>query len=207
MMSMNLLDLSMSSEEAGDISDMSDARCDYLYARLITINTAGFNGHLLASILSSWLSDGNILPARLGLGQQAFEKLLNTTFPGWHAIFTIPMKELLDYNRIPEWSDLVSLLEDERAGRDESELWLAEIVAAACIGLDHLWQDLGLRSRKDLTELMQRNFPTLAARNDRDMKWKKFLYKQLCEKEGINACRAPSCNLCTDFSKCFGPEE
>lgn len=185
---------------------IDDARQDFLYARLMMLNSAGFNGHLLASIVSSWLCGGGVLPARLGLSQASFEKLLTSTFPGWQGLFTIPIKEMLDYNRIPEWSDLVALLEDERAGNDEAELWLAQIVAAACIGMDHLWQDLGLRSRKDLSELMQRNFPTLAARNERDMKWKKFLYKQLCEREGLNACRAPSCDLCTDFQKCFGPE-
>jgi len=32
---------------------------------------------------------------------------------------------------------------------------------------------------------MRRNFPPLAARNRKDMKWKRFLYKQLCEAEGI----------------------
>ncbi|GBE11207.1 nifQ [bacterium BMS3Abin12] len=54
---------------------------------------------------------------------------------------------------------------------------------------------------------MATNFPELAARNDRNMKWKKFLYKQLCEREGIHACRAPSCQVCIDYAQCFGPEE
>ena len=61
--------------------------------------------------------------------------------------------------------------------------------------------------KQELSELFARNFPRLAALNSRDMKWKKFLYKQLCEKEGINACRAPSCEQCDDYLKCFGPEE
>jgi nitrogen fixation protein NifQ len=84
---------------------------------------------------------------------------------------------------------------------------MAGILVAACLGNDHLWQDLGLWSRRELSELMQRNFPELAARNDRDMKWKKFLYKQLCETEGIYTCRAPSCQECSDYEECFGPEE
>ena len=45
------------------------------------------------------------------------------------------------------------------------------------------------------------------ARNDRDMKWKKFLYKQLCDRAEINACRAPSCSVCSDYARCFGPED
>jgi nitrogen fixation protein NifQ len=72
---------------------------------------------------------------------------------------------------------------------------------------DHLWQDLGLWSRQDLSDLMVRNFPALAAKNDRDMKWKKFLYKQLCLQEGVYLCRAPSCAICCDYIRCFGPEE
>jgi nitrogen fixation protein NifQ len=53
---------------------------------------------------------------------------------------------------------------------------------------------------------MVENFPHLAAKNDRDMKWKRFLYRQLCEREGIHICPAPSCQVCTDYAKCFAPE-
>jgi nitrogen fixation protein NifQ len=83
---------------------------------------------------------------------------------------------------------------------------MAQVVAAACMGQDHLWQDLGLLNRTELNALMQRNFPALAARNVKDMKWKRFLYRQLCEMEGIQACRAPSCEICTDYAHCFGPD-
>lgn len=84
---------------------------------------------------------------------------------------------------------------------------MAEIVIAGCMGSDHLWQDLGLWQRADLTHLMLHNFEPLALRNQRDMKWKKFLYKQLCEAEGIYVCRSPSCEVCIDFHSCFGSEE
>ena len=57
------------------------------------------------------------------------------------------------------------------------------------------------------TDVMTRWFPRLAERNDRDMKWKKFLYKQLCDRAEVSACRAPSCGVCTDQVVCFGPEE
>ena len=83
---------------------------------------------------------------------------------------------------------------------------MAHILAAGCMASDHLWQDLGLWHRAELTALMRRNFPPLAARNVKDMKWKKFLYKQLCESEGIYLCRAPSCEVCVDYAVCFGPE-
>ncbi len=83
---------------------------------------------------------------------------------------------------------------------------MASVVAAGSMGGNHLWEDLGLRRRPELTELMRRNFPSLAARNVRDMKWKRFLYKQLCEAEGIHACRAPSCEECADYHVCFSSD-
>jgi nitrogen fixation protein NifQ len=55
--------------------------------------------------------------------------------------------------------------------------------------------------------MLQYKFPHLAEKNDQDMKWKKFLYKQLCEAEGLYFCRAPSCNVCIDYPKCYGSEE
>ena len=42
--------------------------------------------------------------------------------------------------------------------------------------------------------------------NTGDMKWKKFLYRQFCSREGIYVCPAPSCGVCKDYAKCFGPE-
>ena len=48
--------------------------------------------------------------------------------------------------------------------------------------------------------------PGLARANTGDMKWKKFLYRRLCANEGIYVCPAPSCGVCKDYAKCFGPE-
>jgi nitrogen fixation protein NifQ len=107
--------------------------------------------------------------------------------------------------RMGEREDLVRLLLMDKAGESPSEVWMAHVVAAGCMGSDHLWQDLGLADRSELNTLMRRNFPSLAARNVKDMRWKRFLYKQLCEAEGIFACRAPSCEVCTDYHVCFGP--
>lgn len=180
---------------------------DGIYARLMAVATGGRNSHIIASMLANWSVGESVLPARLGLSRAAYRALFVSHFPGvqWHED---PARHgEIDFGRLPERDDLVKLMLDARAGADESEVWLAEIVAAACMGMDHLWQDLGLFSRQELSELMQLNFPALAALNDRDMKWKKFLYKQLCEQQGIYACRAPSCDVCTDQRVCFGPED
>tara|TARA_R110002095_G_scaffold212470_1_gene201679 strand:+ start:220 stop:636 length:417 start_codon:yes stop_codon:yes gene_type:complete len=74
-------------------------------------------------------------------------------------------------------------------------------------GSDHLWEDLGVWNRTSLSTLLQQNIPTLAAKNSRDMKWKKFLFKQLCETKEIYICRAPSGDECADFNDCFGAED
>jgi len=84
---------------------------------------------------------------------------------------------------------------------------LAEAVARACMGDDHLWHDLGLPSRAALSGLLHEHFPGLAARNANNMRWKKFFYQQLCAQVGVRACRAPSCGVCAHYGDCFGSEE
>ena len=65
----------------------------------------------------------------------------------------------------------------------------------------------GLPSRTDLSLLIAHWFPTLAARNGQNMKWKKFLYKQLCLREDLLICKAPTCGVCTEYAVCFGPQD
>lgn len=86
------------------------------------------------------------------------------------------------------------------------QLRLADMVARRCLRPNHLWQDLGLRNRGELSGLMRRHFAPLAAANRADMKWKKFLYRTICRDEGYMLCAAPSCAECDDFEVCFGDE-
>jgi nitrogen fixation protein NifQ len=176
-----------------------------LYAELMA-HAAGLpNDELYAQMISSQAGGVGALPPGLGLEQKDFGALLANHFRGVKlAICCAP--NATD-PRALERDDVLALLLQHRAHRNMSEQWMAEIVTTACMASDHLWQDLGLWSRKYLSQLMTQNFPSLAAKNVHDMKWKKFLYKQLCEQEGINACRAPSCEYCTDYLNCFGPEE
>ena len=107
-------------------------------------------------------------------------------------------------HRADEVDDVRALLLEFAHG--EAAPWLASAVAVACLGDNHLWQDLGLPSRAVLSQLLGRYFPVLVARNRGDMKWKKFLYKELCDRAQV-VCRAPSCAVCSDYAFCFGPEE
>ena len=166
------------------------------------------NDDPLARMLATQVSGGGALPSGLGLKPEPFNALLARHFPGLPKLDAPPRPPpCWDPRLLEEKDELINLLDCHRAGQDASERWLSVMVATGCMANDHLWEDLGLWSRRDLGELMMRNFPTLAVKNDRDMKWKKFLYKQLCEQEGVYLCRAPSCAVCRDYPLCFGPEE
>ena len=173
-----------------------------LYALLMARAAGLANDDLFARMLVSQAGAQSALPAGLGLEPGDFRALMARHFPG----FTLPtqLARAPDLGeRGAEWDELLALLLEYRSGADLSEAWMALIVATACMGGDHLWQDLGLWTRADLTRLMSRNFPGLSTLNDRDMKWKKFLYKQLCERTGVYVCRSPSCEVCVDYAKCF----
>jgi nitrogen fixation protein NifQ len=81
------------------------------------------------------------------------------------------------------------------------------MIARRCKWPHHLWQDLGLRDRRELSALMRRHFSPMAARNHGDMKWKKFLYRMICGSEGFILCTSPVCSDCDDFENCFGAED
>lgn len=102
--------------------------------------------------------------------------------------------------------ELFTLLMQHRGGSTPRHALMASVVATACLGRNHLWQDLRLKHRSALSQLLYAFFPDLTALNTQNMRWKKFFYKRLCEREGLNLCRAPSCGVCTDFHNCFGPE-
>lgn len=84
---------------------------------------------------------------------------------------------------------------------------LSAIVARRSMREDHLWQDMGFPHRAALSQFIACAFPRLHAANDRDMKWKRFFYRALCEAEGFSLCAVPHCRDCTDFERCFGAED
>lgn len=96
---------------------------------------------------------------------------------------------------------------DPSAGRPEDAREVARTVAVACLGDDHLWQDLLLENRQQLGALLRHWFPALVAKNTGDMKWKKFFYRQLCEAAEVLICKSPSCEVCADYVQCFETPE
>ncbi|MDO6409918.1 nitrogen fixation protein NifQ [Pantoea phytobeneficialis] len=109
-------------------------------------------------------------------------------------------------------SELMATRRDEQ---QQLALWLAEymhpdadpmhcIVASVALAFNHLWEDLGLSSRAELRQLMSDCFPELVVMNDKNMRWKKFFYRQRClHAEGELICRSPSCDACCERGVCF----
>jgi nitrogen fixation protein NifQ len=148
-----------------------------------------------------------------GLDAAATRSLLAHWFPGaesWLGLDWITLEGAhRPEPRGDEIEDLVSLLRSHMAPSADPEraLEVAYALACASLGDNHLWQDLHLPSRQELTGLIARWFPEMAARNSNNMKWKKFFYRQLCEREEVLICKSPSCAVCTDYRACFGAEE
>jgi nitrogen fixation protein NifQ len=147
-----------------------------------------------------------------GVAPRAFDRLLASCFPGLASavagalVSSTPLTPRSDPT-LDEFDDLAALLLDHRSVVDETSSLLAWAIATASMAPDHLWQDLGLPSRGVLNRLLAEHFTTLHMQNVGDMKWKKFFYRQLCQREQVSICRSPSCSTCSDLAVCFGPED
>ncbi len=144
----------------------------------------------------------------MGLDAATQHRLLRRYFPGADLAAVTAATEDAACPALPaeEFDDLHALLIAHRSEDGEESRWLACTVATACLGNNHLWQDMGLPNRSVLSELLRRYFTTLHDKNTGNMKWKKFFYKQLCEQAEVMLCKAPGCNVCADYAICFGPE-
>jgi nitrogen fixation protein NifQ len=80
---------------------------------------------------------------------------------------------------------------------------LASIIAHACLRPDHLWRDLGLAGRHEVSAMLERYFPSLVALNVENLRWKKFLARQLALSLGQEPGPAPGCPGCEDYGYCF----
>jgi nitrogen fixation protein NifQ len=188
-------------------------RTEALYCRLIEdggkSGTDGFDAHVAASILclsfGESFKEGKSIVALVGLDGDELRALVTQLFP--HAGDFLA---LVDPDAVVAREDdeacLLDLLQRCTTMRSVFEKRLAAMLARRAQRPNHLWQDLGLRNRGELSMLMARHFEPLAVRNSKDMKWKKFLYRTICRDTGYSLCTAPSCSQCDDFEICFGEE-
>lgn len=170
----------------------------------------GFDQHVLACVLSRTLEEVEAGQATAteatGLSRAELQDVLTRSFPAISAnVFAL--EEVSDPDAELEEELLRGLLlAHARPGEDASARF-AKIIARRAMRNNHLWQDLGLFNRGELSRLLATHFPTLAAGNTENMKWKKYFYRKLCEADGFTLCAAPNCSECNEFESCFGPEE
>ena len=164
-----------------------------------------FDRHVLACILAAAVMDGGPLAERAGLAEHDLNALLARYFPSAQvrAFAWLPRSGSADDDEMIMVRDLLLA---QRSTEGEVGRWLGAMVARRALEPNHLWEDLGLRERPELSRLLTRHFGPLAARNTRNMRWKRFFYRMLCEDDGFVMCTTPVCTQCNDFDLCFGEE-
>ena len=159
------------------------------------------------------IANGHLRPPTLGMGLPCdkFSELLDYFFPAagleifdarFHAAYAACVSPLES-----EFEDIVAILMEHRSEDTDVNEWLAYAVASGCMGSDHLYHDMGLPDRQTLSSLLERYFTSLFRKNVHNMKWKKFFYKQLCERAEIIMCPTRNCMTCIDYKNCFAPDE
>lgn len=159
-------------------------------------------GCLVRKALAEKAELGGHLGRRLGVGGTALCTLLLLVAPD-HPLLVA--EDYVPQDACEEQAWVRSLLLRNVSTDLELSRWLAAIVARRAMEGSHLWEDLGLPNRDALTRLLQRHFAPLAIRNVNNMRWKRFLFRLLCEDEGLVHCTSPTCCSCPDVDKCFEP--
>lgn len=138
-----------------------------------------------------------------GLRAEQVRSMLDELFPRLSAPWPV---QAIARDPLDEFDDLLMLLMVHAKVGDRRTSWLAHAIATACMGANHLWQDMGLPDRGALGTLIATHFPALKQCNNQDMRWKKFFYRELCARADVPICKSPSCAQCVDQAVCFAPE-
>ncbi|AMV70491.1 hypothetical protein JCM30471_24840 [Desulfuromonas carbonis] len=184
---------------------------DPVYRRLLASPApravAAEDRHLFACLLTVAAAEPWSLAAALGLDEWELAALLQRYFPGV-APATLESGERGKRPPLVNAGVLAVLHSHLPAGGDDpAPRWLAAILAARAAHPGHLWVAMGLFARPELSAAIRRHLPALTAANSRGMRWKRFLFRQVCDLKGGVMCKAPDCGLCSDYSLCFAPEE
>jgi nitrogen fixation protein NifQ len=90
----------------------------------------------------------------------------------------------------------VTVLLQEFAKDKTSREITAPHLAKISLLMNHLYQDLGFKSRVEMGRYMNKHFPKLAKQKPADKLWKKYIYELIDET-------APACADCKDQINCF----
>jgi len=168
--------------------------------------------HLFACLLAVAASEHYDLAGALGLDADDMSAILDHFFPSadhdlldWHAV---PCE-----NTPPEVNGdvLKILLRHIPIEGDARDLLVAsslcKILTARAAHPGHLWIAMGLFERPQLSAAIRRHLPTLAEANSQNMRWKRYLFKQVCDLNGGVMCKSPNCGVCSDYALCFAGDE
>ena len=169
---------------------------------------AGF----FAAVIGTSLAQGDL--ARSGLAPAELQELADCLFPGalggHESVLSVLREQFPAYLKHgledpqPGFTLLMRVLLDAyRAPGPDTTQWVTSILAHACLRPDHLWRDLGLSGREDVTALLARHYPGLVARNIHNLRWKKFLAYSAREHAGMPVAAAPGCEGCEDHAVCY----
>lgn len=144
----------------------------------------------------------------LGLGEEDLIELVDSYFPGFDpARLEQPAVQATPPGNPEVLKILLGHVPcDSTGGRNLSAEWLARSIAARASRPGHLWVSMGFIERPQLSAAIRRHLPTLALANSDNMRWKRFLFKQVCKLNGGVMCKNPNCGDCSDYALCFPPE-
>jgi len=167
--------------------------------------------HLFACLLAVANREPYDTAAALGLDDGNLSLLMAAYFPGFDrgllARYAGPPTEEVPPPLSHEvLSILLSHVPASGSRNWHQSVRLAHILAARAALPGHLWVAMGLFERSQLTAAIRRHLPSLADANNQNMRWKRYLYKQVCEQNGGVMCKAPNCGVCSDYEQCFADE-
>lgn len=168
--------------------------------------------HLFACLISVAARESYHLARMLGLEETDLEALLCLCFPGmpYELLIQLATNEPGDAPRCnAEVLKIILAHVPRHAGFNQLQvsIWLARILATRSSLPGHLWVAMGLTERPQLSAAIRRHLPSLADANSEKMRWKRYLYKQVCELNGGVMCKTPDCSTCSDYHLCFAEEE
>lgn len=151
-------------------------------------------------------ANGGQLPlfaSTLGMRFDEFSAILTDEAKG--CMRPSPLHAKLLAGWLPElFPHLVEMFWSKQSCDDKINWWVAHAIASACFGQRHLWQDLGLRGRNELSRLLEERFYWLYVSNIHALKWKMFLFHELGKRLGMPALTPPGCGACDQYRQCFG---
>ena len=204
-------DLSAIGQEQGDHAARITADDELYKALMATAAPADMtqeDRRLFAGVLTVASREPYPLAAALGVDEATCEKILETCFPGFERS-AFAAKDPDNQATAPDVSqDVLALLlahvpEEGSSFRLQLACWLARIIAARAAQPGHLWIAMGFFERPQLTAAIRRHLPGLAQANNQGMRWKRFLFKQVCEAHGGMLCKSPNCTDCSEYELCF----